>query len=62
MDLAALSGNPGADEIGNMWQFKRDFERAYCARRDLSRARALHPGMANFATWLSANKARNPVA
>jgi uncharacterized protein YbjT (DUF2867 family) len=55
-------GFPGADELGNMWQFKRDFEAAYCARRDLNRARALHPGMANFATWLKANQARIPVA
>lgn len=53
---------PGADEIGNMWQFKRDTEAAYCARRDLSRARALHPAMADFRTWLGANKARIPVS
>lgn len=55
-------GFPGADEIGNMWQFKRDNERAYCARRDLSRARALNPGLADFRTWLGANKSRIPVA
>jgi len=55
-------GFPGAEELGNMWQFKRDYEAAYCARRDLKRARALHPGMADFATWLKANKARIPVA
>jgi hypothetical protein len=45
-----------------MWQFKRDFEVAYSTRRDVGRARALHPGIANFATWLSANKTRIPVA
>jgi uncharacterized protein YbjT (DUF2867 family) len=55
-------GFPGADELGNMWQFKRDFEVAYRARRDLKRARALHPGMLDFAAWLKANKARIPVA
>jgi len=55
-------GFPGADELGNMWQFKRDFEVAYCARRDLNRGRSLHPGMATFATWLKANQARIPVA
>jgi uncharacterized protein YbjT (DUF2867 family) len=55
-------GFPGADEIGNMWQFKRDTEAAYCARRDLSRSRALHAGMADFATWLAANKSRIPLA
>ena len=54
-------GFPGADEVGNMFQFKRDTEAAYCARRDLVRARALHPSMANFRTWLAANQSRIPV-
>ena len=45
-----------------MWQFKRDYEVAYRGRRDLKRARALHPGMLDFASWLKANKARIPVA
>lgn len=55
-------GFPGAVELGNMWQFKRDFAPQYCARRDLQRARALHPGMADFTTWLAANRARIPLA
>jgi uncharacterized protein YbjT (DUF2867 family) len=55
-------GFPGADELGNMFQFKRDFEAAYCARRELKRARALHPGIADFATWLETHGARIPVA
>lgn len=54
-------GFPGADELGNMWQFKRDFETAYCARRDLDRVRSLHPGIANFATWLGKHGSRIPV-
>jgi uncharacterized protein YbjT (DUF2867 family) len=61
-DVFRAFGFPGAEELGNMWQFKRDYESAYCARRDLKRARALHPGMADFATWLKANQARIPVA
>jgi uncharacterized protein YbjT (DUF2867 family) len=55
-------GFPCADELGNMWQFKREFEAAYCTKRDVGRARALHPGIANFATWLAANKTRIPAA
>jgi uncharacterized protein YbjT (DUF2867 family) len=54
-------GFPGADDLGNMWQFKRDFETAYCARRPLEASRALHPGIANFTTWLAAHKSRIPV-
>jgi len=61
-DAFRALGFPGADELGNMWQFKRDFEIAYRGRRDVARARKLHPGIANFATWLAANKARIPLA
>jgi NmrA-like family len=61
-DMYRAFAFPGADELGNMWQFKRDTEAAYCARRDLSRARALNPAMANFRTWLAANKSRLPIA
>lgn len=52
---------PGAVELGNMFQFKCDFEPRYCARRDLAAARALWPQMSTFATWLSHNKQRIPL-
>jgi len=55
-------GFPGSKELGNMFQFKRDYESAYCARRDLQRARALHPGRADFATWLETHGPNIPVA
>jgi uncharacterized protein YbjT (DUF2867 family) len=61
-DAFRAFGFPGAIELGNMWQFKRDFEAAYLARRDLSRARALHPALASFRAWLAAHKSRIPVA
>ena len=61
-DAFRALGFPGAIELGNMWQFKRDFELAYRDRRNVARARKLHPGIANFATWLAANKSRIPLA
>ncbi|HTU65197.1 MAG TPA: NmrA/HSCARG family protein [Steroidobacteraceae bacterium] len=61
-DAFRALGFDGADEMGNMWQFKRDFAAEFCGRRDLARARALHPGMLTVAAWLAANKARLPVA
>ena len=61
-DAYRALGFPGAEELGNMWQFKRDFEGAYLARRDLSRMRALNPATLNFRNWLAANKSRIPVA
>ncbi len=51
-------GFPGADDLANMFQFKRDFEADYCAARDLERARALCPGLQTFAAWLERHKER----
>lgn len=54
-------GFPGADDLGNMFQFKRDFEAEFCAARDVAAARALNPRLQNFAAWLAANKSRIPL-
>jgi len=61
-DAFRALGFPGARELGNMFQFKRDFEAEYCARRDLKRSRALHPDIADFSTWLETHGSRIPVA
>ncbi|MDC3961948.1 NmrA/HSCARG family protein [Polyangium jinanense] len=49
---------PGADDLGNMFQFKRDFMADYCGLRDLARTRALNPNLRSFATWLAENQSR----
>jgi len=54
-------GFPGADDLGNMFQFKRDFEREYCAARDLGLSRKLNPELQTFGRWLAANKERIPL-
>ncbi len=54
------SGAPGAEDLANMFLFKRLFEREYCAARDLAAARRLHPGMKSFEEWLSENRHRFP--
>ncbi|MFL6577319.1 MAG: NmrA/HSCARG family protein [Povalibacter sp.] len=61
-DAYRASGEPGADELGNMFQFKRDFETQYRAQRDLERARALNPQMQTFKQWLARHAAQIPVA
>jgi uncharacterized protein YbjT (DUF2867 family) len=53
-------GFPGAEDLGNMFQFKRDFEGAFCGARDLAFSRALHPGLQTFERWLAANADRIP--
>jgi uncharacterized protein YbjT (DUF2867 family) len=54
-------GFPGADDLGNMFQFKRDFNEAYCAARPLAGARELNPALQTFDAWLAANKSRIPL-
>jgi uncharacterized protein YbjT (DUF2867 family) len=55
-------GFPGADEVGNMFQFKRDFEAEYAGARDLDYARSLNPELQDFDAWLAANASRIPIA
>jgi len=54
-------GFPGADDLGNMFQFKRDFEREFRAARDVQRTRALHPGLLGFESWLAQNASKIPL-
>jgi uncharacterized protein YbjT (DUF2867 family) len=54
-------GFPGAEDLGNMFQFKRDFEEMYCGARDLERSRALNPDLQTFSEWLAANGSRIPI-
>jgi uncharacterized protein YbjT (DUF2867 family) len=54
-------GFPGADDLGNMFQFKRDFNDYYCGVRKLDEARALNPELQTFDKWLAANKSRIPL-
>ncbi len=52
---------PGAEDLGNMFQFKRDFEEYYCGARSLEVARALNPALQTFDVWLARNKERIPL-
>ena len=54
-------GFPGAEDLGNMFQYKRDFEQTYCAARDLDVARRLNPSLQTFDRWLEQNKSRIPI-
>ena len=54
-------GFPGADDLGNMFQFKRDFQEVFCGARPPSVAHSLNPSLQTFATWLDHNKDRVPL-
>jgi uncharacterized protein YbjT (DUF2867 family) len=54
-------GFPGADDLGNMFQFNSEFSKDFCALRDLAFSRSLNPQLQTFAQWLAANKDRVPL-
>ena len=54
-------GFPGADDLGNMFQFKRDFQQAFCGPRDPKIARGLNPELQTLDQWLAQNKNRIPL-
>ena len=54
-------GFPGAEDMGNMFQFKRDFEDAYTGARSVEFSRSLNPELQSFERWLSKNASRIPL-
>jgi uncharacterized protein YbjT (DUF2867 family) len=54
-------GFPGADDLGNMFQFKRDFNDYYCGARSLEFTRSLNPELLSFDQWLARNASRIPI-
>jgi uncharacterized protein YbjT (DUF2867 family) len=52
---------PGADDMGNMFQFKRDFEAAYVGARSIELSRRLNPELQSFDAWLAKNKSKIPI-
>jgi uncharacterized protein YbjT (DUF2867 family) len=60
-DVYRKFGFPGAEDLGNMFQFKRDFQQVFCGARNPAVARALNPALQTFDTWLAHNKNRIPL-
>jgi uncharacterized protein YbjT (DUF2867 family) len=54
-------GFPGADDIGNMFQFNRDFDADFRRPRDVAATRKLNPELQTFEQWLGRNKSRIPL-
>lgn len=55
-------GFPGADDLGNMFQFNHDFADEFCKARSIEESRRLNPALLDFDAWLALNKARIPLA
>jgi uncharacterized protein YbjT (DUF2867 family) len=54
-------GFPGAEDLGNMFQFKRDFNEYFCGARNPDFARSLNPELQTFDAWLAKNKNLIPL-
>jgi uncharacterized protein YbjT (DUF2867 family) len=55
-DVYRSWGFPSADELGNMFQFFRDFEDAVLGARSLEETRKLNPEVQDFETFVRENK------
>jgi len=55
-------GFPGAEDLGNMFQFYAEFEEYFCGARSVEVSRALNPELQGFADWLGRNGGRIPLA
>jgi uncharacterized protein YbjT (DUF2867 family) len=60
-DVYRSFGFPAADELGNMFQVKRDFEAEYCGARNVELSRSLNPELLSFDQWLDQNRTLVPV-
>ena len=54
-------GFPGADDLGNMFQFYSDFEQDLCDARSISETKSLNPELLTFDRWLVQNKSQIKV-
>lgn len=54
-------GFPGADDLGNMFQFYRDFDEVCNSVRDVKYSKELNPELKNFDMWLAENAKRIPL-
>ncbi len=54
-------GFPGADDLGNMFQFNRDFADYFCGVRDITLSRKLNPDLQSLKVWLDRNASKIPL-
>ena len=54
-------GFPGAEDLGNMFQYYQEFEQKLMSVRSVERSRELYPQIQTFEQWAKANAARIPL-
>jgi uncharacterized protein YbjT (DUF2867 family) len=61
-DIYRGLGFPGAEDLGNMFQFQAILGDEFLRSRDAAVARLFNPDLLNFDAWLTANASRIPIA
>jgi uncharacterized protein YbjT (DUF2867 family) len=54
-------GFPGAEDLGNMFQFYQEFEDVCTSTRDIKFSKELNPDLQSFDEWLAKNAAKIPL-
>jgi uncharacterized protein YbjT (DUF2867 family) len=54
-------GFPGADDLGNMFQYDAECSKEALGMRDLAKARELNPALQTFDDWLARNASKIPL-
>jgi len=54
-------GFPGAEDLGNMFQYYQEFEKEFSDARDIRVAKELNPSLQSFEMWLAENGKRLPL-
>jgi uncharacterized protein YbjT (DUF2867 family) len=60
-DVYRAFGFPGAEDVGNMFQFKRDFNDMYVGARSIETSKSLNPELQSFNDWLAKHAREIPV-
>jgi uncharacterized protein YbjT (DUF2867 family) len=60
-ELYRSFGFPGAEDLGNMFQFNAEFSDEYCGARSIEATRKLDPDLHTFDAWLEENVAQIPL-
>ena len=60
-DMYRSFGFPGAEDLGNMFQFKHDFENYFTGARSLEFSKSLNPSLQSFDDWVAVNKSKIPL-
>ncbi|HKP77389.1 MAG TPA: NmrA/HSCARG family protein [Longimicrobiaceae bacterium] len=62
VDVYRSLGFPGAEDLGNMFQYYQEFADEFAASRPVDGSRALNPALQSFEQWAARNASRIPIA